>query len=162
MLNDNAANDVQFITEVATIPPALFQRLADQARRNTSGAAAPDVQATLPGVPAASARTKPCAECAAAFPVIRGKRQLFCGNPCKQTNENRWTVRGKRLVVLLMASRQTRDGTRGTTEQRTAGRKAAAMMRELMQAIKDEDAAAGRADALSLFTARLKMGHLDR
>lgn len=112
----------------------------------------------------ASARPDPpaghrtCCNCPAVFKVPRGKGKMFCSAACETEYRNLLTARGRKAMLLVMAARQTRDGTRGKPAQREAGRKASARLAALTQEWRDEDRAAGRADAIDIYTLRLALG----
>lgn len=81
-----------------------------------------------------------CPECLCAF-VPRHPGQLFCAPSHRDTWNNRASVRGRVLTPLVMASRVTRNGTRGI---RAVGTRASNDANRLLQQWKEEDAAAGR------------------
>jgi hypothetical protein len=88
---------------------------------------------------------RPCPECG----VLHKPRQagtLFCCPAHRDAWNNRQTVRGRVLTRYVIAARITRDGTRGTPDQRAYGRKAAQIMRRLINRYRDEDRAVGRMD----------------
>jgi hypothetical protein len=101
-----------------------------------------------------TART--CPECGASFvPSAMNWRKIFCCDQHRQAFLYRINVRGKQLLVPAMASRATRDGTRGEFKQ--AGKKAASYSRGLMQRWMEEDRAAGRMPMVEFFALREKL-----
>jgi hypothetical protein len=104
-------------------------------------------------------RVRGCCECGAAFRIRHGAGRLFCRKACKVAWENRYTVRGRQLMLLVMAAR---EGTRGKPAAKAAGRRAAQLAREAMQQWRDEDAAAGRASAADYFGLAWAMGYRQR
>lgn len=100
-----------------------------------------------------------CPECGAGV-TPTGPRQLFCSQPCRRAWNYRTAVRGQQLLPYALASRQTREGTRGGAEARDAGRYAASEARDLMQRWRDEDAAAGRMAPAAFIALRRRYGHV--
>lgn len=102
-------------------------------------------------------RPRLCPECLT--PVhSRQPAKLFCSAPHKRTYANRWIARGAVLAPIAAAARATRDGTRGTADQRADGRQAARDARLLMQMWKEDDAAAGRLPAVDYMAFRYRHG----
>lgn len=83
---------------------------------------------------------------------------MFCTRRCQNEHSNLMTVRGRKAMLLVMAARQTRDGTRGTPEGRAAGRKAFAELAALLQSHRNEDRVAGRMDAIEIYALRERLG----
>lgn len=98
-----------------------------------------------------------CAECPAHF-APRDAKQLFCGIPCKRAYNNRWLTRGAVLAPIYTAARVTRGGSRG---DKAIGRKARQAAEQLVQRWIEEDAAAGRLDAVAYVAHRLRHGLLE-
>lgn len=97
----------------------------------------------LPGQQAGGWPPRPCPECMVPFePKVAN--QLFCTPQHKADWNNRATARGRVLTPLSMTARITRDGTRGSVDDRAAGKRAAKRYRNLIQQHRDEDRAAGR------------------
>lgn len=84
-----------------------------------------------------------CPECMAVF-TPRQANALFCCPAHKRAWNNRWTVRGSQLAQYAATARITRDGSRGSEEDRATGKRAAAIHRRLIQRFRDEDRDAGR------------------
>lgn len=95
-----------------------------------------------------------CPECGRAF-TPRHWRSLFCSAAHRAAWHNRATVRGRTLTPLVMATRQTRGGTRG---DKATGKAARSMADQLMQKWREEDRAAGRIDQAEYVRRRLAMG----
>ncbi|WP_109808389.1 hypothetical protein [Sphingosinithalassobacter portus] len=70
--------------------------------------------------------------------------QLFCTPAHNTAWNNRATTRGRVLTPLSIVARITRNGTRGTSEARKAGREASNHHNTLIQRYRDEYRAAGR------------------
>lgn len=100
---------------------------------------------------------RPCPECMALFePGV--VNQLFC---CPEHNaawNNRATKRGRVLTPLSMVARITRNGTRGSPEDRRAGREASNAHNKLIQKYRDEDRKAGRMPWPEYLSRRIKHG----
>lgn len=95
----------------------------------------------LPGQNEGGWPPRPCPECMKLFePKVAN--QLFCQPDHNNAWTNRATKRGRVLTPLSIVARVTRDGTRGTPEEREAGRSAAKQQRALIQRYRDEDRAA--------------------
>lgn len=99
-----------------------------------------------------------CPECGGTV-TPRGPRQLYCSPACKRAWQHRAAVRGRQILPHIMAARATRDGTRGDEGAREVGAHAAFLARQLLQQWRDEDAAAGRMDAVRLAQLRRRFGH---
>ena len=97
-----------------------------------------------------------CPECMGGFKP-RQAGTLFCCPAHKRTWNNRWTVRGSQLAQYAAVARITRDGSRGSAEDRATGKRAAAIMRRLIQRFRDEDRAAGRMWLPAFMRDRLKV-----
>lgn len=87
-----------------------------------------------------------------------GFRNMFCCAGHRVAYVNRNTVRGRVLVPLVMAARETRDGSRG---DKATGQRVARQARALMQRYREEDNAAGRMGAAEYAALRHKLGHDD-
>jgi hypothetical protein len=111
----------------------------------------------LPGHNAGGWAPRPCPECLKLFePNVAN--QLFCEPQHNTDWNNRATKRGRVLTNLSITARITRNGTRGTTEAREAGREASRMHNALIQRYRDEDREAGRMEHTEFMTRRLKLG----
>lgn len=95
----------------------------------------------LPGQNAGGWKPRPCPECMKLF-ERRVANQLFCTPQHKADWNNRATARGRVLTPLSMVARITRNGTRGTDEEKKAGREASNLHNALIQKYRDEDRAA--------------------
>lgn len=95
-----------------------------------------------------------CPECLARFKP-RAARQLFCCPDHKRSWHNRAAKRGAVLYALVMAARETRDGTRG---DRDTGKRASGQANMLMMDWRDEDRAAGRMGQVEYMRRRFFMG----
>lgn len=93
----------------------------------------------------------PCPECGGPVVVRNKRQQIFCSDPCRKAHHYRDGVRGRQLMQYAMAARQTRNGSRGNAE---VGSLASSRMNNLMAAWRDEDAKAGRMDAVQLAALR--------
>lgn len=85
----------------------------------------------------------PCPECMQPFPPNH-PHQLFCCDAHRQAWRARDTKRGRQAIALDMVCRITRDGTRGTHEERALGKIAGVERRRMLQEWRDEDRKAGR------------------
>jgi hypothetical protein len=101
-----------------------------------------------------------CPECGKRFEPNR-RNQLFCSAPHKAAWENRATVRGKVLTPIAAVARMTRNGTRGSDEDRVIARKASNAQNRLIQQWRDEDREAGRMGATEFLRARVRFGMFD-
>lgn len=79
-----------------------------------------------------------CPECMEEFERHYGG-QLFCKTQHRRDWNNRATVRGAMLAPLSMVARITRNGTRGTPEEREVGKRASSNHNRLIQKWRDED-----------------------
>lgn len=96
-----------------------------------------------PGQNAGGWTPRPCPECMRLFePKVAN--QLFCTPQHNVAWSNRTTARGRVLTASSMTARITRDGSRGTEEEREAGKRAAKQYRTLIQRYRDEDREVGR------------------
>jgi len=112
----------------------------------------------LPGQQEGGWAPRPCPECMRLFePKVRN--QLFCSSAHNTAWTNRGTVRGRVLTPLSMAARITRNGTRGTPEERKAGREASNLHNQLIQRYRDEDREAGRMGSAEFIRRRLAIGY---
>jgi len=96
-----------------------------------------------------------CPECAASF-ANRHPRQIFCSDRHKRAWETRSATRARQLFPHAAAARLTRDGSRGDRE---TGRKASILAAQLIQAWRDDDAAAGRMSAVDYAAVRYRLGY---
>ena len=126
--------------------------------------AAPDATPAPAAIarPDAPAGTRCCANCPTLFTIRPGARKLFCCAKCEIDYRNLLTVRGRQSMLLVMAARQTRDGTRGTPARKAAGLSAVRQLNALLQDWRDADRAAGRADAIDVFALRERLGRADK
>ncbi len=111
----------------------------------------------LPGHQAGGWPPRECPECRKLFEPDRAN-QLFCCSEHNTAWANRATVRGRVLTPFSMVARITRDGTRGTPEEREIGKRAARKARELIQKHRDEDKAAGRMPWARYMILRVELG----
>jgi hypothetical protein len=84
--------------------------------------------------------------------------QLFCCPAHNAAWNNRATKRGRVLTPYSMVARITRDGSRGTPEQRAVGKEAASSHRRLIQRYRDEDRTAGRMEWADFMILRIALG----
>lgn len=111
----------------------------------------------LPGQNAGGWPPRPCPECMKPFePKVAN--QLFCTAQHRAAWDNRATARGRVLTNLSMVARITRNGTRGTEEERATGRQASHLHNSLIQRHRDEDRAAGRMAHPEYLARRLRLG----
>lgn len=95
----------------------------------------------LPGQQEGGWGPRTCPECLKLFePKV--VNQLFCIPKHNEAWNNRATARGRVLTPLSMVARITRNGTRGTPEDREIGRKASSSHNALIQQYRNEDRAA--------------------
>lgn len=111
----------------------------------------------LPGQQAGGWPPRTCPECGRLFEPNRAN-QLFCTPQHNADWNNRATARGRVLTPWSMVARITRDGTRGSPEDRAVGKRAAAEARKLIQTYRDEDRAAGRMKWADYLILRLRFG----
>ena len=74
--------------------------------------------------------------------ALRGQRQRQHALGAGSVDDAQ--VRGRQLMAVQMVARITRDGSRGTPEERALGKEAASRARMLQRRWKDEDAKACR------------------
>lgn len=113
-------------------------------------------QATTIGAPG----SRRCPECLQAVKPSKaaGFRNMFCCETHRQAHHNRATVRGRKLVPLVMAARITRDGS---ARDKETGKRTRRQSRSLMDAWAREDREAGRMPADEFAALRHKLGHDD-
>jgi hypothetical protein len=111
----------------------------------------------LPGQQAGGWPPRPCPECGAPFEP-RVRNQLFCSTAHNTAWNNRATARGRVLTPLSIVARITRNGSRGSPEDREAGRQASNLHNTLIQRYRDEDRAAGRMPWPEYMRRRLSIG----
>lgn len=111
----------------------------------------------MPGQQEAGWAPRTCPECGKLFEP-RVVNQLFCTPQHNAAWNNRATMRGRTLTPVSMVARITRDGTRGTPEQREVGRRAASSHRRMIQRFRDEDRAAGRMEWADYMILRIRHG----
>jgi len=116
----------------------------------------PQIAAEASRTPRAKGRT--CPECLGTY-MATGPRQIFCSDEHKTDWEERARLRARQIFPFAAADRATRSGTRGTAEQRKAGKKAARIARTLYQRWKEEDAEKGRMSAIDYAALRIRMGY---
>lgn len=126
------------------------------------GPARKPVEGATPSEPRRSTRNHrwgfgECPECMEEF-VLGHPSQLFCCNRHRDDWRVRETNRGRQVSALDMVARITRDGTRGSAEDRELGREAARLARTLRQRWKDEDREAGRMPWTLYLRRRLAIG----
>lgn len=118
----------------------------------------PAQMAATPSAPYVSntaARPGPaCPECMRRFDPANS-RQLFCSAEHKAEFHNRQTVRGRQLTAIVMAARQTRNGTRGNI---VAGKKARQDSSFLMDKWTVDDRKAGRMSMIDYYALRDRRG----
>lgn len=99
----------------------------------------------------------PCPECGA--PVVQTvpprHGRIFCSQACRKAHHYREGIRGRKLMMYAPAARATRNGTRGQGAE--VGAHATARMNQLLADWRDEDARAGRMDAVQLATLRRRL-----
>ena len=123
--------------------------------------ACPDIgHNRTPGQQVGGWAPRTCPECGGPFEPNR-HNQLFCRPQHKRDWENRATVRGKVLTPLSLVARVTRNGTRGSAEDRAIGKKASNAHNRLIQQYRDEDRAAGRMGWAEFLRARVRHGLFD-
>jgi len=111
----------------------------------------------LPGQNAGGWAPRCCPECRKLFePKVFN--QLFCKPQHNADWNNRATKRGRVLTQYSMVARITRDGSRGTAEQREIGKRAASSHRRVIQRFRDEDREAGRMEWADFMILRVKLG----
>jgi hypothetical protein len=115
----------------------------------------------LPGHNAGGWPPRLCPECMKPFePKVAN--QLFCTPQHNADWNNRATARGRVLTPLSMVARITRNGTRGSPEDREVGRKASSSHNALVQRYRDEDRAAndgrGRMEWPQFMRQRIRLG----
>lgn len=111
----------------------------------------------LPGQNAGGWAPRPCPECMKPFePKV--VNQLFCTPEHNTIFTNRGTKRGRKLTPLSIVARVTRNGTRGTAEERAAGREASCAHNRLIQRYRDEDRDAGRMPWPEYMIRRMRAG----
>jgi len=98
-----------------------------------------------------------CPECGKLFEPNRAN-QLFCTSAHNIAWNNRATARGRVLTAYSMVAGITRNGTRGTPEQREAGKAASRKHHKLIQRYRDEDRTAGRMEWADYMILRLALG----
>ena len=100
---------------------------------------------------------RPCPECMKPFePKV--VNQLFCCPAHNAAWNNRATARGRVLTPLALVARITRNGTRGSPEERRVGREASNHHNALVQRHRDEDRAAGRMPWAEYMIRRYRVG----
>ena len=110
-----------------------------------------------PGQQATRWHVRECPECRKPFEPNRAN-QLFCSSQHNADWNNRATARGRVLTPFSIVARVTRDGTRGSPEDREIGRKASSRHRALIQEYRDEDRAAGRMEWAEYMKHRFRLG----
>jgi hypothetical protein len=80
---------------------------------------------------------------------------MFCSHPHRRAWHNRATKRGAVLFSLVMAARETRDGTRG---HKATGKTASWQGNSLMQRWRDEDRDAARMGQVEYLRRRFALG----
>jgi hypothetical protein len=110
-----------------------------------------------PGQQAGGWPPRICPECTKLFEPNRAN-QLFCSAQHNTDWNNRATARGRVLTPYSMVARITRDGSRGTPEQRAVGKQAAQSHRKLIQRFRNEDRDAGRMAWPDYLILRIQLG----
>lgn len=101
-------------------------------------------------------QTRDCPECMTRFSP-RQANTLFCCPAHKRAWNNRWTVRGSQLAQYDAVARLTRDGSRGSPEDRAVGKRASGIRHRLIQRFRDEDRDAGRMPLPRFMRERLRV-----
>jgi hypothetical protein len=116
--------------------------------------------AVLHAAPANGNGKKPrrCAECGAPVDTSKEWRKMFCSNEHRTAYHNRQTVRGRKLVPLVMAERITRSGY---CRDKATGILARQKSRHLMDLWVREDREAGRMPADEYVALRERLGFND-
>jgi hypothetical protein len=109
------------------------------------------------GTPAPNGKRR-CPECLAAVDTSKDWRKLFCSNEHRTAYHNRQTVRGRKLVPLVMAERITRSGY---CRDKVTGILARQKSRHLMDLWNREDREAGRMPSDEYVAIREKLGFND-
>jgi hypothetical protein len=99
-----------------------------------------------------------CPECLAPVDTSKDWRKLFCSNEHRTAYHNRQTVRGRKLVPLVMAERITRSGY---CRDKATGILARQKSRQLMDLWNREDREAGRMPADAYIAIREALGFND-
>lgn len=96
-----------------------------------------------------------CPECLAVVDTSKNYRALFCSDAHRTAYHNRQTVRGRKLVPLVMAERITRSGY---CRDKATGILARQKSRQLMDLWNREDREAGRMPADEYIAVRQRLG----
>lgn len=98
-----------------------------------------------------------CVECLGPVDTSRDERKMFCCDGHRTAFHNRQTVRGRKLVPLVIAARITRGGE-GRYRRGTAGRAARKRAEALMAQWTKEDRAEGRMTMDEYVELRMRLG----
>ena len=99
-----------------------------------------------------------CPECLGPVDTSADWRKMFCSNEHRTAYHNRQTVRGRKLVPLVMAERITRSGY---CRDKATGILARQKSRQLMDLWNREDREAGRMPADEYVAIRQRLGFND-
>lgn len=113
------------------------------------------LHAPPPSTASAPKRVRRCPECLAAVDTTKDWRKMFCCEPHRVAFHNRQTVRGRKLVPLVMAERITRSGW---CRDKDTGKLARQKSRQLMDFWNLEDREAGRMAADEYIALRQRLG----
>lgn len=100
-------------------------------------------------------RPRLCPECLAPVDTSKDWRKMFCCDQHRNAYHNRQTVRGRKLVPLVMAERITRSGW---CRDKDTGKLARQRSRRLMDHWNLEDREAGRMAADEYIAVRQRLG----
>jgi hypothetical protein len=103
-------------------------------------------------------RPRRCPECLVPVDTSKDWRKLFCSNEHRTAYHNRQTVRGRKLVPLVMAERITRSGW---CRDKETGKLARQKSRQLMDRWNREDREARRMPADEYIAVRERLGFND-
>jgi hypothetical protein len=118
----------------------------------------PETGTGEPTAAEAKAVKRRCPECLAAVDTSKDWRKLFCSSEHRTAYHNRQTVRGRKLVPLVMAERITRSGY---CRDKETGKLARQKSRQLMDFWNREDREAGRMPADEYIAVRERLGFND-
>jgi hypothetical protein len=103
-------------------------------------------------------RARRCPECLGAVDTALDWRKMFCSEEHRKAFHNRQLIRGRKLVVLAMAARITRNGTR---RRPAAGLVARRRTEHLLDQWWMEDRQAGRMSMDEYLETRHRLGFQD-
>jgi hypothetical protein len=110
------------------------------------------------GDPATAGTGRRCPECRALVDTSADWRKMFCSEAHRVAFHNRATVRGRKLVPLVMAERITRSGY---CRDKATGILARQRSRQLMDKWAQDDRAAGRMAMDDYVATRERLGFHD-